>query len=140
MDGCRLTIEFEAHFENVNMARAALQGISSAFFGHDRESAADLVMASNEAMNNAVEHTDSTTIRLEVICHKNELEIHVISEGPGFDPVPAAAAIDEHDLQERDEGGYGLYLIYKLVDRFEYEYQNPHNIWKLIKRISLCQA
>lgn len=133
MDGPTLTIEFEANFRNVDIARAALQGISAECFGKDSECADDLVMAANEAMNNAVEHTGSTTVRIEVVWSGECLGVFVISGGPPFDPVSAAADLSETDMLERDEGGYGLFLIRELVDRFEYEYRNARNIWKLYK-------
>jgi anti-sigma regulatory factor (Ser/Thr protein kinase) len=137
MNETMLTIEFEASFRNVDMARAALQGICAACFGTDTESAADITMAVNEAMNNAVEHIGSTTIKLEISWDSDGLRVFVISGGPRFDPVVAAADLDQEDMLERDEGGYGLYLIRELVDRFEYEYRDLRNIWKLTKKTKL---
>lgn len=131
-----LTIEFEAHFINVDIARAALQGISAECFGTDTERAADITMAATEAMNNAVEHSGSTAIKLEVILDDNELKILVISAGTQFDPTAVTPALDEVDMLERDEGGYGLYLIRELVDSFEYEYLDSRNIWRLRKIIN----
>ncbi|MFA7403213.1 MAG: ATP-binding protein [Pelobacteraceae bacterium] len=137
MNESMLAMEFEAHFRNVDMARGAFQGICAACFGTDTESAADLTMAVNEAMNNAVEHAGSTTIKLEVAWDCKSLRVFVISGGPRFDPVVAAADLDDEDMLERDEGGYGLYLIRELVDRFEYEYRDLRNIWKLTKNTKL---
>ena len=132
-----LTMEFEAHFRNVDMARAALQGISAECFGKDTERAADITMAVNEAMNNAVEHTGSTTVTLEIAWNGKELRVSVISGGPPFDPLAAVSGLNEDDMLERDEGGYGLYLIRELVDSFEYEYRNFFNVWTLRKYITL---
>ncbi|OGT95876.1 MAG: hypothetical protein A2X80_08105 [Geobacteraceae bacterium GWB2_52_12] len=132
-----LTIEFEANFRNVDIARAALQGICAECFGVDTERASDITMAANEAMNNAVEHTGSTTVKLEVAWNDKELRVFVISGGSYFDPVTAAAELDQEDMRERDEGGYGLYMIRELVDRFDYEYRDSCNIWKLYKSTSL---
>ena len=128
-----LTMEFGAHFRNVDIARAALQGISAECFGKGTERAADITMAANEAMNNAVEHSGSTTVRLEVAWNEKGLRVFVSNDGPPFDPVTAAAELNQEDMLERDEGGYGLYLIRELVDRFEYEYNDSRNIWKLYK-------
>lgn len=128
-----LTMEFAADFRNVDMARAALQGISAACFGKESEPAADITMAANEAMNNAVEHAGSATVTLEVAWNDQELRVFVISGGVPFNPVTAAAGLDQDDMLERDEGGYGLFLIRELVDRFDYEYSDSRNIWKLYK-------
>jgi len=136
MDERVLNMEFEAHFRNVDIARAALQGISAECFGKDTESASDIVMAANEAMNNAVEHTGSTTVRVEVAWNEKELGVFVISGGAAFNPVAAAEGLSEEDMLERGEGGYGLYLIRELVDSFEYEYRASRNIWQLRKYIS----
>lgn len=133
MDERMLTMEFEAHFKNVDIARAALQGISAEYFGKDTERAADITMAANEAMNNAVEHTGSTTVKIEVVWNKKALKVLVISGGSPFDPVAAAAGLSQDDMLEREEGGYGLYLIRELVDLFEYEFKDCRNIWKMYK-------
>lgn len=132
-----LNMEFAARFENVDIARAALQGISAECFGHDSEQASDITMAVNEALNNAVEHTGSTTVRMEVLWNDAELRVLVISDGQFFDPVAASADLNEEDMLDREEGGYGLYLIRELVDCFEYEYRDSRNIWKLSKNIKL---
>jgi anti-sigma regulatory factor (Ser/Thr protein kinase) len=137
MADCMLTMEFEAHFKNVDIARAALQGISAECFGKDSGRAADITIAASEAMNNAVEHSRSTTVSLEVAWNGNELRVCVISGGLPFDPVAQAASLSREDMLERDEGGYGIYLIRELVDSFEYEYRDSRNIWKLYKLTGL---
>lgn len=135
MDDCKLTMEFGAHFRNVDIARAALQGISVDCFGTDTGRAAELIIAVTEAMNNAVEHSGSAAIKVEVIRDEKELKVLVISSGPPFDPTDAAAELVEEEILERDEGGYGLYLIRELVDSFAYEYRDSCNIWVLSKLI-----
>jgi anti-sigma regulatory factor (Ser/Thr protein kinase) len=130
-----LTMTFAANFKNVDMARAALQGISSECFGKETEGAADITMAANEAMNNAVEHSGSTMVTVEVARNDNELRVFVVSGGTPFDPVAASADIHQEEMLERDEGGYGLYLIRELVDKFDYEYRDARNVWKLFKFI-----
>lgn len=135
MDGCRLTMEFETLFENVDLARDALGGIGAACFGPDTAKTDDIMIAVTEAMNNVVEHSGSTTVQLAISRDRTELRIAVICGGPRFDPTAAAAGLEPEDMLERDEGGYGLYLIRQLVDRFVYEYRDSHNIWVLIKHI-----
>lgn len=135
MEERTLTMVFEAVFTNVDFARSALQGICAECFGTDRERASDITMAVNEAMNNAVEHTDATTVTVNITWSGQMLAVSVISAGSKFDPVEKAMALNEEDMLERDEGGYGLYIIRELVDRFEYEYTDSRNIWKLYKML-----
>lgn len=137
MDERILIMEFGADFRNVDLVRAALQGISAECFGKDTERSSDITLAATEAMNNAVEHTDTPTVIVEAAWDGKELRVSVISGGPPFDPVAASAGLDEEDMLERDEGGYGLYMIRELVDRFEYEYRDARNIWKLSKSTNL---
>lgn len=137
MDTRMLSMEFDADFRNVDLARAALQGICADCFGKDLVSASDIVMAVNEALNNAVEHAVSTKIRMELFWSEKELKVFVISGGQRFDPVAAAVGLDQEDMLDRDEGGYGLYLIRELADTFEYEYRDDCNIWKLSKYTKL---
>lgn len=134
MDRRVLSLEFEAQFKNVDLARAKLRDFSSDCFGADSDCVDDITIAVNEAMNNAVEHSSSASFTLEMVWNGRELEVSVISDGPSFDPVAASAGLSQEDMLERDEGGYGLYLIRELVDSFEYEYRGSKNIWKLRKK------
>lgn len=140
MADCLLNMEFEADFRNVDTARSALQKICDNCFGAGSERATDIIMAANEAMNNAVEHTGSATVTVEATWDGNVLSIFVTSGGPPFDPVAAAAVLNQEDMLERDEGGYGLYLIRELVDSFEYEYRDARNTWILRKHVGQHQA
>jgi anti-sigma regulatory factor (Ser/Thr protein kinase) len=137
MDERLLVMEFQAQMRNVDIARSALQEVCSTCFGEDLVRAGDIVSAANEAMNNAVEHTDSPLVTLHVTRDDGSLTVFVTSSGPSFDPVTAAAKLNEKDMLKRGESGYGLYLIRELTDSFEYEYRDSRNIWKLRKNFHI---
>lgn len=135
MDECLLSLSFDSDFRNVDSARVELQTICGRYFGSEDERASDLVTAANEAMNNAVEHSGASVIRVEVVGCGDALGVFVMTEGPPFDPVTASAGLDEEDMLDREEGGYGLYLIRELVDRVEYEFRDSLNILKIFKKV-----
>lgn len=132
-----MTLMFEPDFNNVDMARASLQGICAECFGSGDGRGAEFCVATTEAMNNVVEHSGSRVVRVEVIRTPEVLTLRVINDGAPFDPTAAFAELSEEGLLERDEGGYGLYLIRELCDRFTYEYRDSCNVWILQKFIML---
>lgn len=135
MDECILALEFDAHFKNVDMARDALKGVCDASFGQDADRINEVMIAATEAMNNAVEHSGARTVRMEVSRAETALHVVILTEGPQFDPTVVAGGLSAEDMLKREEGGYGLYLIRKLVDHFIYEYRNGCNVWSLVKTI-----
>lgn len=133
MDEQVLTMELAADFGNVDIARAAIQGISDSCFGHGDERAADITLAAIEAVNNVVEHSGAPAIKVAVVWNGKELRVMVISGGAPFDPTAVAVAVGKDEMPECTEGGYGLSMIRELVDRFEYEYRDSCNVVTLGK-------
>lgn len=134
-DNCKLRISFEPTFGNVDMVRAAVNGICSNFFqlGGNAASVLDFCLIVTELMNNAVEHADAGLLDAEILLSDQEAVFRLSSEGKGFDPTQRAVMpdVEQDDLPE---GGYGLALIQALTDSMEYEHRENRNMVTLRKR------
>jgi anti-sigma regulatory factor (Ser/Thr protein kinase) len=91
----------------------------------DRRTTGDVMLLASELVTNAVRHAHGAEfeVRLEVRPEVLRLEVH--DEGAGF--VPKIAPSDD------GTGGYGLYLVEKLADRWGVE-REPGVIWLEVDR------
>jgi len=132
----RLLISFEPSFGNVDMIRAAVRGVCTDLFKLPDSAASimDFCLIVTELMNNAVEHSITQMMDVELILSDHEAVFRLISEGAGFDPT-VKSAMPSPD-EELPEGGYGLALIQALADGMEYERMNNRNMVTLRKIFS----
>ncbi len=64
------------------------------------------------------------------------IEFTVQDQGLPFNPILHKPALDyDADLDEREEGGLGLFLTHEFMDDMHYERQTPFNILTLIKKL-----
>jgi serine/threonine-protein kinase RsbW len=81
----------------------------------------------SEVVTNAVRHGDSTQ-PVELHAHWNaEVRVEVSDRGDGFTPAPRAGALDE-------PGGFGLYLVGQLADRWGVETDDGTTVWFVLRR------
>lgn len=134
-DTHRLLISFEPTFGNADMVRAAIKGICTDFFklADSAPSIMDFCLIVTELMNNAVEHSKTELIDVELVLSGDEAVFRLISAGTGFDPTAAAALPGPELDREHPEGGYGLALIHAIADGMEYECRENRNTVTLRK-------
>jgi anti-sigma regulatory factor (Ser/Thr protein kinase) len=92
----------------------------------DERTSGDLMLLVSELVTNAVRHarSDRFEVRLDVGPDKLRLEVH--DEGGGF--VPQIAPSDD------GSGGYGLYIVDRLADRWGVERDAGGTIWLELDR------
>ena len=92
----------------------------------DRRTSGDLMLLVSELVTNAVRHarSDRFEVRLDVAPEKLRLEVH--DEGSGF--VPEIAPSDD------GSGGYGLFIVDRLADRWGVERDAGGVIWLELDR------
>lgn len=76
------------------------------------ERAADLQLLLSEVLTNAVRHGGGPEVLLALTPKAELLCVQVTDGGAGFVPTPRAMSA------ERDEGGFGLFLVERLTDRW----------------------
>jgi anti-sigma regulatory factor (Ser/Thr protein kinase) len=89
------------------------------------QAVADVELLTSELVSNAIQHarTDGDgTIRLDIGLTPEAIHVCVVDGGTGFDPIQILQ--DPHP----DEGGWGLFLVEELSDRWGIDDQ-PHGVW-----------
>ena len=97
--------------------------------GHQLDEAQEhtLRLLVSEVVTNAVRHGGS---RAPVELHarwNDEVVIEVIDHGIGFSPGPRPGPLDE-------PGGFGLFLVGSLADRWGVETQESTRVWFVLRR------
>jgi anti-sigma regulatory factor (Ser/Thr protein kinase) len=81
----------------------------------------------SELVTNAVRHGDGDE-PLELHARWNdEVHVEVCDHGVGFSPAPRIGALDE-------PGGFGLYLVGRLADRWGVETADGTTVWFVLRR------
>jgi anti-sigma regulatory factor (Ser/Thr protein kinase) len=81
----------------------------------------------SEVVTNAVRHGASDEPVEVHVAWGSEVRIEVVDRGHGFTPVPRAGSFDE-------PGGFGLYLIGRLADRWGVETNASTRVWFVLRR------
>lgn len=138
MKNCKLSIEFEPAFENVDIVRSAIAGISQhAFPAPELQSLTmDFSLAVTEALNNAVEHSGTNDIVIELTVTAAAMIFKMKTNGVKFDPTTPVSFPALSFPDDLPEGGFGRAIMNEMVDRMAYEYQNGKNILTLEKIFS----
>jgi anti-sigma regulatory factor (Ser/Thr protein kinase) len=88
----------------------------------DPDRAETLKLLVSELMTNAVRHANSGgPVELHATWN-SQVRIEVVDRGHGFTPAPRTGALDE-------PGGYGLFLVGTLADRWGVETHETTTVW-----------
>jgi anti-sigma regulatory factor (Ser/Thr protein kinase) len=120
-----LQIRHPARPAAIGRARHDLEDVLAAT-DLDRRTSADLMLLVSELVTNAVRHAacDRFEVRLQVRPDTLRLEVH--DEGGGFEPKVAPS--------EDGTGGYGLFIVDRLADRWGVERDEGGKIWLELDR------
>jgi anti-sigma regulatory factor (Ser/Thr protein kinase) len=95
------------------------------------EIARDLVMATQEAANNALQHGGATDdLDVVITVFSRRIMIEVADRGPGFELAAVRASWPPDVLQR---SGRGLFLIDQLSDSLEVVSRNPGALVRMVK-------
>jgi len=86
-------------------------------------------MAVDEACTNIIEHgyggEGQGDIRLTCSASNRGLVVTIYDQGHGFDPETITQFNPSAALDERSSRGMGIFLMRKLVDEVDYQFQTP---------------
>lgn len=96
-----------------------------------------LQMAVDEIYSNICFYSQASEVSLKIFIKEEEKEVCLIFEDDGtpFNPLRTPEPDLEKPLHERKEGGLGMYLVKKSMDKVMYEYVNKKNQLMLSKSI-----
>src|SRR5690606_21062766 len=108
--------------------------------GLSEQAAHHCALAVDEACTNIVEHGyrgEGTNQVIVISCRKddNGFVITVLDDSPAFDPLAVPDPNPAASMNEREPGGWGVFLIKKLMDDVVYDRQNSRNRLLMMKRL-----
>jgi anti-sigma regulatory factor (Ser/Thr protein kinase) len=118
----RLAVDLDRSPDSAARARHALAPLQGSLSDPQLH---DLRLLVSELVTNSVRHAglgDEDQIRLEIVVGADALRVEVLDRGRGF--VPREPSPD----MERG-GGWGLYLVEELADRWGVETQVGTRVW-----------
>lgn len=93
----------------------------------------------SEAFTNSVRYAEPSQAEKEVtICFSSDnsnLAVSIIDANPQFNPVTQAP-----DINSYPEGGYGLFLIHRLMDTVSYTRKDGTNMLTMTKQATMSHA
>lgn len=109
-------------------------------FGLDDKQTYDVQMAIDEACSNVIQHAyggkPNGSIDIAIEKRGKEVIVTIRDQGKPFDPKSVARPKTNVPLSERNIGGLGLFFMYKLMDRVEFDFSSRHgNFLTMVKKI-----
>ena len=89
----------------------------------------DVDLLVSELVSNSVMHAGAEQIELHADAGPEQVRIEVSDAGPGFDPERDTTAD-----RDRVEGGYGLFIVDQLADRWGVSRDRNSSVWLEIDR------
>lgn len=109
--------------------------------GFRESSLNQLELALEEAVVNIIKYAYPKTegkisVECECLHQQKKLNIVLIDNGVPFNPTLKHSKTDLNAKKGEPIGGYGIFLIFKIMDHVEYEFKEGHNILRLTKMVS----
>jgi anti-sigma regulatory factor (Ser/Thr protein kinase) len=117
-----VSIQMEAGPSAAALARSALLPIERRV---GEELMADVRLLVSELVTNSVRHADTpppATVSLDVSLDSSKIHVEVCDGGPGFEPRARRAG-------QSKAGGWGLFLVERLADRWGVMRNNFTRVW-----------
>lgn len=73
------------------------------------------------------EKTGSVTVRIEALQKENGVQLMFLDSGVPYDPLTRQDPDISAEIEDRKEGGLGIFLVRKTMDDMKYEYKDGQN-------------
>jgi serine/threonine-protein kinase RsbW len=125
---------FTASIENIPQMVAFVTENAAAVGVHPRR-VIHLELATEEAVTNICSYAYEIPpgqLSIRVSRADDAVRVEFIDNGVPFDPLAADAPDLQADLESREVGGLGIFLIRRLLDEVHYHRRDNHNILSLV--------
>jgi PAS domain S-box-containing protein len=100
-------------------------------------------LAADEVCANLVMHgyagMEPGEIRITIEKHHSDIKVHIEDTGHPFDPFEPATPLLTENLEEREIGGLGLFLVREMTDTITYKSESGKNRLTFAKRIDALE-
>lgn len=128
MDSFR--VAYEPERDTLSSVRHALAGWARGC-GLPEPAVADVVIATGEAIENAIEHGRDRYFLIEGLCDGRVVQVHVHDKGVGFDATDKGQLVEPESLGNR---GLGIYLMRALTDETRFQWRPDGGMTVTIKK------
>lgn len=120
---------------SIQELHSILQWVRGQLAGLDRTAIGRVELATEEALVNIINYAKVEQIDVEVKnLHDGRIEIAIKDQGPPFNPLKHKGPDLVSPLEERNEGGLGIYFIRECMDEVRYFRDRHTNTLVLVKR------
>ncbi|MDP1835481.1 MAG: ATP-binding protein [Chlamydiales bacterium] len=107
--------------------------------GFEGDCLSQIELAAEEALVNVISYSymgmDRGKVDIECSSPDRNLKITIIDHGAPFNPVAKGQGFDpEAALTSGAEGGFGIFLMTKMVDEVSYHHNDGANVLTLLKK------
>lgn len=131
-----MSCAIDAEIPSIPQVSIALDEVMHAG-GFSDEDCLDTQLAVEEAMTNVIVHGYAGNPgQILITCRitDNAAELQIRDSAPPFDPLSIAEPDITEEIEERQIGGLGVFLIRRVMDEVSYRYEDGHNILVLVKK------
>lgn len=134
-------LSIDATVENIERVTAFVDAELEAL-GCPMKAQAQIDIAIDELFSNIARYAYNpevgpASVRVEVAEAPLRVVITFIDKGVPYDPLQMKDPDLNAPLEEREAGGFGIYLVKKSMDEIAYEYKDGQNILCIKKKLSL---
>jgi len=130
-------LTLSAELESLSAFRKLIKTICKDVNGLNEDVIYEIQLAVDEVCTNIITHgyegMDPGSIILRVELEPGRVVVFITDFGHPFEPVEPEAPDLEATLEERDEGGLGLFFVFMSIDDINYESSAVGNTTTLIK-------
>lgn len=128
---------FSAHIENLAEMLEFVK-IQAREAGFEQEVVTKIELAAEEALVNIINYSyPKSSGEIHITCMRptplSGLKIIIYDKGVPFDPLNYQGNEKQGALEERETGGYGIYLILQVMDHVDYQRVEDGNLLSFIK-------
>jgi serine/threonine-protein kinase RsbW len=124
-----VAFSYPGELEHLN---AATGFIREAVLAYGETFASQMELAASEIITNVMRYAYrelSGDVDGEITLLPDRVRLDLYDHGASFDP----AAVPDPDLENSQEGGYGLYIVRQIMDEVTYTPDTPNgNHWRLV--------
>jgi serine/threonine-protein kinase RsbW len=131
------TLTFPGRFDSLAAIGEFIASAAKAA-GLDARAVYEVQMAVDEACSNIIEHAYGGEGRGPIECSylidDDGLTVILRDHGHSFDPTQTSKPVLDCDLEDRKEGGLGLYFMRQMMDQVRFEFTpDSGNVLTLVK-------
>ena len=136
--GGHVSFEIPAELEQIQKVSEKIEQCMKTH-GWGEDAVLDVQLAVEEAVTNSILHGydgTSGTIAIRIETTPHYITVEIADDAPAFDPLSVPDPDVNTDLEDRQIGGLGIFLIRRVMDEVTYRFDGKRNILVLVKKKS----